>query len=74
MLVKPKANVFINPMEPKYLNFNSYIYIFYKQSNISYNLAHIPAWFPYKMIYSICKEGNGTASQRNTCTQHHENT
>ena len=67
-----KADVLHHLVQAKNLHFNCHIYILYYQSNMWYNLTSSPACYPFKMIYFICNEGVGTASQHNSCTQRHE--
>ena len=74
MNISEKPNVLHFPVQAKYLNFNSYIFILYYQSKMLYNFTHKPACYPYKMVIHICNRGVGTASQQNSCTQRHSDT
>ena len=48
-----KANVLHHPVQAKHLNFCSYIYVEYYQSNMPYNLITKP---PYKIVYFYLKQ------------------
>ena len=46
------------------MNFNSYIYILYYQSNLLNYLPPNPGSYPYKRKYFICNRGVGTARDK----------
>ena len=65
-----KPDVLHNPVEAKNLNFNSYIYILYYQSNMPYNLTYTCSeCYPFKTICFICKGGVATASRQSSSAQ-----
>ena len=68
------AHVFHHPVQALDINFNSYIYILYYQTNLQYYLPTNSASYPYKMEYCICDGGVGTARERNSCTQRCDDT
>ena len=51
-----KPNVFHHPVQAKYLNFHSYIYILYYQSIILNYLPSKPTCYSYKKNYSTVTE------------------
>ena len=55
------ANVFHHTVRAENMNFNSYVYILYYQSNLLYYLPLYPTSYSYKMKYLICNGSVGTA-------------